>query len=97
MEKFVEQVYDSWSTDATDADRVSMLPTLSPTELDQLKQLITPTYDGNVISKAARTRLVDKCLVARWNGLNFITQAGVCVLDILGLLGDKTKFKGGHK
>jgi len=36
-------------------------------------------------------------LAARWNGLNFITQAGVCVLDTLGILGDHSKFCGGLK
>ena len=97
MEPFVERIYESWGTDATEADRIAMLPSLTATELEQLAQLVCPTYDGNVISKATRSSLVDKRLVARWNGLNFVTQAGMCVLSVLGMLGDTSQFKGGLK
>ena len=96
MEPFVEKIYDSWVKPEIDAvERIAMLPHLSGTQIDQLKQLVSPTYDGNVISKSARSELVDKGLAARWNGLNFITQAGVCVLDTLGMLGDHSRFCGG--
>ena len=95
MEPFVVRIYDSWTTDATDADRVGMLPRLTPSQLEQLTQLICPTYDGNVISKSIRSELVSMELADRWNGLNFITQAGICVLDTLGILGDHSRFCGG--
>jgi len=95
MEAFVERIYESWGTDATEADRIGMLPNLSSTEIEQLTQLICPTWDGNLISKSVRSELHQKGLIRRWNGLNFITQAGVCVLDTLGILGDHSKFVGG--
>lgn len=95
MENFVEKIYDSWTSDATGADRIGMLPRLTPSQLEQLTQLICPTYDGNVMSKSIRSELVDLKLADRWNGLTFITQAGVCVLDTLGILGDHSRFCGG--
>jgi hypothetical protein len=96
MEPFVERVYDSWGNPAIDSvDRISMLPSLTSSQLEQLTQLVSPTYDGNVISKSLRSDLVIMGLAARWNGLNFITQAGMCVLDTLGILGDHSRFCGG--
>jgi hypothetical protein len=95
MEPFVERIYESFGSSFE--DRILLLPNLSSVELEQLTQLISPTYDGNVISKSVRSDLCDKGLVARWNGLNFITQAGVCVLDTLGVLGDHSQFCGGLK
>src|SRR5215469_8303885 len=97
LEPFVKRIYDSWTSDASDADRIGMLPHLSSVQIEQLTQLICPTYDGNVISKSVRSELCHMNLAARWNGLNFITQAGVCVLDTLGILGDHSKFCGGLK
>jgi hypothetical protein len=97
MEPFVERIYESWGTEATEADRIAMLPMLTPTEIEQLTQLASPTWDGNVISKSTRDSLVDKRLAARWNGLNFVTQAGMCVLSVLGILGDTSRFGGGLK
>lgn len=96
MEPFVERVYDSWGNPSIDSvDRISMLPVLTSSQLEQLTQLVSPTYDGNVISKSLRSDLVIIGLAARWNGLNFITQAGMCVLDTLGILGDHSRFGGG--
>jgi len=98
MEPFVEKIYDSWiNPECESTDRITMLPHLSGSQIEQLTQLISPTYDGNVISKSLRSELVDMKLAARWNGLNFITQAGVCVLDTLGILGDHSQFAGGLK
>jgi hypothetical protein len=97
MEPFVERIYESWGTEATLADRIVLLPPLTTIELEQLAQLVCPTWDGNVISKSARGDLVGKGLAARWNGLSFITQAGMCVLDTLGMLGDTSQFRGGLK
>jgi hypothetical protein len=98
MEPFVEKIYESWTNPDLDAaDRVTMLPSLTRTQIEQLTQLVSPTYDGNVISKSVRSELVDLKLAERWNGLNFITQAGMCVLDTLGILGDHSQFSGGLK
>jgi hypothetical protein len=98
MESFVEKIYDSWiKPELTITDRIAMLPRLTPVQLEQLTQLVSPTYDGNVISKSVRSELVDMKLADRWNGLNFITQAGICVLDTLGIIGDHSAFCGGLK
>jgi hypothetical protein len=98
VELFVEKVYDSWGNPSIDSvDRIAMLPILTSSQLEQLTQLVSPTYDGNVISKGLRSDLVIMGLAARWNGLNFITQAGMCVLDTLGILGDHSQFGGGLK
>lgn len=91
-----ERVYDSWGTDVTDADRITWLPIMEGDDLDQLKQLATPTYDGNLISKQSRSNLVDKGLVDRWNGLNFCNRNGYCALMLLGVIRDTDIFKGGH-
>jgi len=36
-----------------------------------------PTWDGNLVSKEERDRMVDAGLADRWNGWNFLTQEGV--------------------
>lgn len=36
-----------------------------------------PTWDGNLISKVDRDELVEAGLVDRWQGWNFLTEAGV--------------------
>src|ERR1700691_294943 len=98
MEQFVERIYDSGGNpESSAADRITMLPHLTSIQIEQLTQLVSPTYDGSVISKSVRSELVDMNLAARWNGLNFITQAGMCVLDTLGILGDHSQFGGGLK
>lgn len=68
------------------SDRLLLLPKLSPIEVDCLKQLVKPTWDGYIISSHHRSLLVKQGLVARWNGWNFITRLGVIVLDTLGLM-----------
>lgn len=79
----------------SDLEKLSLMPTLSPTQVEALVQLTTPVWDGNLMSKTARSELCDLGLVARYEGLNFCTQDGYCVLHTLGLLGDDTKFIGG--
>jgi hypothetical protein len=36
-----------------------------------------PTWDGNVVSKSERDALVDAGLCDRWEGWNFLNEAGV--------------------
>lgn len=93
--KVADNIYNSWTTDASDADRIAMLPSLDPQELEQLQQLASPVWDGNLISKSRRDSLRNKGLIDRWNGMNFCTRDGYCVLDTLRMLGDTTKFCGG--
>lgn len=90
-----ERIYESWEKSASQAEQIAMLPLLTRVQLDCLEQLVTPVCDGNLMSKHTRTQLVDLGLVERWNGLNFLTQDGYCVLDRLGFLDDQEKFKGG--
>jgi hypothetical protein len=76
-------------------ERMNQLPVLTSTQLEALEQLITPVWDGNLISKQARSELCDMRLASRWDGLNFLTQDGYCVLCELGFLRDGDKFIGG--
>jgi len=54
--------------------------------LDQLHQLLTVTWDGNLISKTARDELVKNGLASRVQGFNYITEAGIKTLLKLGAL-----------
>jgi hypothetical protein len=54
--------------------------------LDQLKQLLTVTWDGNLVSKEYRDRLVKVGLAQRAHGYNFLTQLGVEYLANLEIL-----------
>lgn len=77
-------------------DRLTMLPHLTPAQLEQLEILGKgPVWDGYLISKAARTDLHMMGLASRWNGMNFITQAGMAILDTLAsrVLRDKANGK----
>ncbi len=50
---------------------------------DQLKQLMTATWDGDLMSKTDRTALVELGFIARHNGYNFITEKGIqAALDL---------------
>jgi hypothetical protein len=75
--------------------RLAKLPSLSPTQLDCLEQMVTPVWDGNLISKQTRNELCDMRLASRCQGLNFLTQDGYFVLYELGHLKDMDKFGGG--
>lgn len=80
-----------------DADpniRLNMLPVISCSDLEQLEQLGKgPVWDGYIISKKSRSLLCELGLASRWNGMNFITQGGMAVLDTLKskVISDKTK------
>lgn len=55
------------------------------TVIDQLRQLRTVTWDGDLISKDARDELVKAGYVAHVHGFNFLTVTGVTVMIILQL------------
>jgi len=54
------------------------------TRLDQLKQLLTVTWDGNLISKDDTKSLYETGLIDRAYGWNWITKVGVKTLRDLG-------------
>ena len=61
--------------------------TLDSVDCDQLHQLVQgPIWDGNLISKHARDRLVQYGLVDRAEGFNFLIKAGVVAAVMLGYL-----------
>lgn len=74
--------------------RLMQMPTLSSAEMEVLKQCMHPVWDGNVASKAARTDLVRKGLVVRFNGWQIVSQEGLALLEQLGLLDDRLIWKG---
>jgi hypothetical protein len=76
-------------------ERMNQLPNLTHTQVECLEQLVTPVWDGNLISKHTRLQLCEMGLAARWDGLNFLTQDGYCVLTELGFIRDGDKFIGG--
>ena len=51
-----------------------------------LMQLMSVTTDGDLISKANRTWLVEAGLAVRGNGYNMITPKGVMYLEELALI-----------
>jgi hypothetical protein len=81
--------------EATEAEKIAALPRLTHTQLECLEQLISPVWDGNLISKQGRSDLVAMGLVERCDGLNFATQDGYTVLKYLGQLADNDRFIGG--
>lgn len=89
------RIYVDDDTILEGVERMNQLPNLTATQLEALEQLVTPAWDGNLISKQARSELCDMRLASRWNGLNFLTQDGYCVLSELGYLHDGDKFIGG--
>ena len=66
--------------------RMAQMPIITPVELEALRQLRTATWDGNLISKSARSSLCRKGLATAFNGWQVITQEGLAVLDTLGEL-----------
>jgi hypothetical protein len=56
------------------------------TRIEQLEQLTTATWDGNLISKTDRDELVKIGYAEKCNGWNFITANGIIVLTNLGIL-----------
>jgi len=62
------------------------MPILSPVELEAFRQLRAATWDGNLISKSARSSLVSKGFAVKWNGWQVISREGLAILDTLGEL-----------
>lgn len=69
--------------------RLMQMPVLSPVEVEVLKQLQKATWDGDVLSKAARTALHSKGLIVRFNGWQVVTLEGLAVLETLGVLKER--------
>ena len=68
----------------------STLNRLNVKELEeQLKQLLVCTWDGNLISKHNRDKLVNGGYADRGYGWNWITRDGIKYLDMFDLLKDK--------
>lgn len=61
------------------------------TMIEQLQQLCTVTWDGNLISKSLRDELVKVGYVDRVNGFNFISSNGIIALSNLKLLPPKVR------
>lgn len=55
-------------------------------DIEQLMQCATATWDGNLIDKSARDRLVKHGLLTRIHGYNVVTQKGLEYLVELRLL-----------
>ncbi len=53
---------------------------------EQLLQLVTATWDGNLISKADRDWLVTNGYAEQQSGYNFLTAKGIKEVVNLGLL-----------
>lgn len=56
-------------------------------EMEQLEQLWTVTWDGNLISKAYRDKLVKTGLAQRAHGFNWLTPDGVSMVEDIKELG----------
>lgn len=54
--------------------------------VDQLRQLTSPVWDGNLIGKTQRDHLVKQGLVGRAMGWNFLSEKGVETCIALGIL-----------
>ena len=63
-------------------------PRLTAVQLEVLYQLRMTVWDGYLISKTARSELVDMGLATRCNGWQVLTREGLAVLDTYGLLKD---------
>ena len=74
--------------------RLLHMPVLSVVELEALKQLAAATWDGNLISKSARSSLWKRGLVVAFEGWQVISLEGLAVLEILGLLNDQVRVVG---
>ena len=66
--------------------RLLQMPQLTPIQLKALVQLTHAVWDGYLISKQARSDLIDMGLVTKWNGWQVITREGLAVLETLGML-----------
>ena len=75
---------DVESLDECHDRRLQQMPLLNGAELEVLRQCRKATWDGNLVSKAARSSLIQKGLVTAFNGWQVITKEGLAVLDTLG-------------
>ena len=87
--------YKIYNCDGTIDEKLMKIPYLSEVEIEVLTQLVTPVWDGNLISKSARSSLCAKRLASHWNGLNFCTQDGYATLETLGILTNTDRYRGG--
>jgi hypothetical protein len=67
---------------------------LAGDDVECLKQMLVVTWDGNLISKSARDRLVKAGLATRAEGGNVITAAGLQMLRMLTQLPDLSGLAG---
>lgn len=75
---------DKESLDDCKDRRVLQCPhTLDGAEVAALKQLVVTTWDGDLVSKSARTSLLKKGLVTQWNGYQVITREGLATLQVM--------------
>jgi hypothetical protein len=63
--------------------RLMQCPMLTSVEIEQLKQLLTATWDGNLCSKLARSSLIGKGLAVKFDGWQVISAEGLAVLHTL--------------
>ena len=67
-------------------ERSTQAPCSMTAELEQLRQLIRPVWDGNLISKSARSQLVKNGYVAQAEGWSFLTEDGIRACVHFGFL-----------
>jgi hypothetical protein len=70
-------------------ERIGLIPVLSPAEIEVLRQLRHATWDGNVVSKAARDSLYKQGFVTRWNGWQIASELGLIALETFGWVDDR--------
>lgn len=73
--------------------RLMTMPRLTSVQLDALVQLTRAVWDGCLLSKQARSDLIDMGLVTKWNGWQVITREGLAVLETLKMLPTKYSSK----
>lgn len=54
--------------------------------IEQLAQLTQVTFDGDLICKLHRNKLVERGYAKRVDGFNFITVTGIILLNNLGVI-----------
>lgn len=81
-------VYDSENESLAECRdrRLRQCPLLTPAELEVLRQLRKATWDGNLVSKTARSSLIQRGFAVKWNGWQVISAEGLAILETLGEL-----------
>lgn len=82
---------DEESLDECRARRLMHMPTLSSVQIEALRQLRISTWDGNLISKSARSELFQKGLIVCLNGWQVVSIEGLAVLETLGYLDERER------